>query len=53
MAQAVAQYCNQCVVCQKVKLPTPLTNVPIGGPWQMSAADILRSPFHVITTGIC
>ena len=48
MAEAVAKYCNQCVVCQQAKLPTPtpapMTNVPIGGPWQMLAADILEVP---------
>ena len=48
MAQAVSQYCTQCIVCQQAKLPTPtpapLTNVPIGGPWQMLAADILEVP---------
>ena len=48
MAKAVAQYCSQCVVCQQAKLPTPtpapMTNVPIGGPWQMLAADILEVP---------
>ena len=48
MAQDVSQYCAQCVVCQQAKLPAPtpapLTNVPIGGPWQMLAADILEVP---------
>ena len=48
MAQAVCQYCNQFVVCQQTKLPTPtsapMTNVPIGEPWQMLAADILEVP---------
>ena len=46
MPQAVAQYCTQCVVCHQAKLPTPtpapMTNVPIGGPWQILAADILE-----------
>ena len=46
MAQDVAKYCKQCSVCQQAKLPTPtpapLSNVPIGGPWQMLAADILE-----------
>lgn len=46
MAQDVAKYVKQCSVCQQAKLPTPtpapLTNVPIGGPWQMLAADILE-----------
>ena len=48
MAQAVAHYCTQCVVCQQAKLPiltpAPMTNVPIEGPWQMLAADILKVP---------
>ena len=48
MAQAVSQYCAHCVVCQQAKLPAPtpapLTNVLIGGPWQMLAADILEVP---------
>ena len=48
MAQNVAKYCRQCTVCQQAKLPAPtpapLTNVPIGGPWQMLAADILEVP---------
>ena len=48
MAQDVTKYCKQCNVCQQAKLPTPtpapLSNVPIGGPWQMLAADILEVP---------
>ena len=48
MARDVSQYCVQCVVCQQAKLPAPtpapLTNIPIGGPWQMLAADILEVP---------
>jgi len=48
MAQDVAKYVKQCSVCQQAKLPTPtpapLTNVLIGGPWQMLAADILEVP---------
>ena len=48
MAKAVSQYCAQCVTCQQAKLPAPtpapLTNVPIGGPWQKLAADILEVP---------
>ena len=48
MAQAVALYCSQCMICQQAKLPTPtlapMTNVPIRGPWQMLPADILEVP---------
>jgi len=46
MAQDLAKYVKQCSVSQQAKLPTPtpalLTNVPIGEPWQMLAADILE-----------
>ena len=48
MCQDVEQHCRECTVCQQSKLPTPmrapLTNVPIGRPWQMIAADILEVP---------
>ena len=48
MTQAAAQYCTQCVVCQQAKLPTPtpapMTNVSIGGPWQILAAVLLELP---------
>ena len=48
VGMAVAQDCTQSVVCQQGKLPTPtsatMTNVPIGGPGQMLAADILEVP---------
>ena len=48
MAHDVAQYCKQCTVCQQAKMPAPtpapMKNVPIGGPWQMLAADILEVP---------
>ena len=46
--QAVPQYRAKCIICQQAKLPAPtpppLTNVPIRGPWQMLAADILEVP---------
>ena len=46
MAQDIAKYCKQCSVCQQAKLPAPtpslVTNVPIGGPRQMLATDILE-----------
>ena len=44
MAHDVAQYCKQCIVCQQAKMtaptPAPMKNVPIGGPWQMLAAEV-------------
>ena len=48
MAQDVDRYCRECITCQKSKLPmpvrSPLTNIPIGRPWQMIAIDILEVP---------
>ena len=48
MAQNVDRHCRECVTCQKSKLPmpvrSPLTNIPIGRPWQMIAIDILEVP---------
>ena len=48
MAQDVQQYCNSCTKCQQAKSPSsiraPLTNIPIGHPWQMIAIDILEVP---------
>ena len=48
MAQDVERHCRECIVCQQSKLPSPprvpLTNVPIGRPWQMVAVDILEVP---------
>ena len=48
MAQDVQQYCNSCNKCQQAKSPSsiraPLTNIPIGHPWQMIALDILEVP---------
>ena len=48
MARDVNQHCRECTKCQQAKLPAPqkapLTNVPIGRPWQMVAVDILEVP---------
>ena len=48
MAKAMELYCRSCNVCQQSKLPMPLavpmTNVPIGRPWQMLAVDVLEVP---------
>ena len=48
MTQDVDRYCRECTKCQQSKFtaPTraPLTNVPIGRPWQMVAIDILEVP---------
>ena len=48
MAQDVEQHCRECQKCQSSKssIPSraPLTNLPIGRPWQMVAIDILQVP---------
>ena len=48
VAEDVNSYCRQCTACQAAKLPmptpAPLTNVPIGRPWEMIAVDILEVP---------
>ena len=48
MARDVEQYCRECTKCQQSKLSrpprAPLTNMPIGQPWQMIAVDILEVP---------
>ena len=48
MAKATELYCRSCNVCQQSKLPmalaVPMTNVPIGRPWQMLAVDVLEVP---------
>ncbi|KAL5477567.1 hypothetical protein EMCRGX_G024380 [Ephydatia muelleri] len=48
MAQDVERHCRECVTCQKSKLPmpmrSPLTNIPIGRPWQIIVIDILEVP---------
>ena len=46
MAQDVERHCRQCATCQESKLPmpvrSPLTNILIGRPWQMTVIDILE-----------
>ena len=46
MARDVEAYCRQCTTCQQAKLPSPtrapLTNIPIGWPWEMITVDILE-----------
>ena len=48
MAKDTELYCRSCMVCQRSKLPmptpVPMTNVPIGHPWQMLAVDVLQVP---------
>ena len=48
MLQDIDRYCRECSVCQRTKPPSPtkapLTNVPIGKPWEMVAVDILEVP---------
>ena len=46
MARDVPRYCQQCVQCQpsKFTLPqrAPMTQTPIGRPWEMIAVDVLE-----------
>ena len=48
MLRDIDRYCRECGVCQRTKPPAPmkapLTNVPIGKPWEMIAVDILEVP---------
>ena len=48
MLQDVVRYCQLCTKCQESKPPAPprapLTNIPIGQPWEMVAVDILQLP---------
>ena len=48
MAKDKELYCRGCMVCQRSKLPmptpVPMTNIPIGHPWQMLAVDVLQVP---------
>ena len=48
MLQDIDKYCQECTVCQCTEPPTPtkapLTSVPIGRPWEMTAVDILEVP---------
>ena len=51
MAQDVEQHCRECQKCQSSKPPmpsrAPLTNLPIGRPWQMVAIDIVQVPVSI------
>ena len=48
MLQDVERHCHACSTCQEAKPPAPsrapLTNIPIGLPWEMVAVDILQLP---------
>ena len=48
MAKDVECHCQECTKCQQSKLSmpqrAPLTNVPVGRPWEMIAVDILEVP---------
>ena len=48
IARDVIRHCQECVRCQQSKLTmpqrAPLTNIPIGKPWEMIAVDILEVP---------
>ena len=44
MARDVDAYCRQCTMCQQAPTRAPLTNIPIGQPWEMIAVDILEVP---------
>ena len=48
MLEDIEKYCRECTTCQCTKPPmpthAPLTTVPIGGPWEMAAVDILQVP---------
>ena len=48
MAKDKELYCGGYMVCQRSKLPkptpVPMTNIPIGHPWQMLAVDVLQVP---------
>ena len=53
MAQDMENHCRECSKYQQAKPPmpqrAPLTNIPIGHPWQMVAVDVLEDP--VLTSG--
>ncbi|KAL5502479.1 hypothetical protein EMCRGX_G009263 [Ephydatia muelleri] len=55
IAKDTELYCRSCMVCQRSKLPmptpVPMTNIPIGHPWQMLAVDVLQVP--VSSRGNC
>ena len=48
MLHDIDVYCQNCLVCQASKQPSPqkapLINMPIGKPWEMIAVDILQVP---------
>ena len=48
MHNEVKEFCKNCVLCQRSKLPNPtpapLTSMPIGRSWEMIAVDILEVP---------
>ena len=48
MAKDTELYCRSCMVRQRSKrpmlTPVPMTNIPIGHPWQMLAVDVLQVP---------
>ena len=48
MLHDIDTYCQNCLVCQASKQPTPqkvpMINMPIGKPWDMIAVDILQVP---------
>ena len=52
MTADVDRHCRECSTCQRSKLsaPTraPMTNIPIGHPWQMIAVDILDGSATVL-----
>eukprot|EP00731_Ephydatia_muelleri_P002272 Em0001g2272a len=56
MANDTELYCRSCIVCQRSKLPmptpVPMTNIPIGHPWQMLAVDVLQVPTAEYIAGI-
>ena len=56
MAQDMDRHCRECATCQKFKLPmpvwSPLTNTPVGRPWQMIAIDILEQQVFAGDTGL-
>lgn len=50
IAKDVNQHCQECVQCQQSKLTmpqrAPLTNIPVGKPWEVIAVDILEVPIN-------
>ncbi|KAL5506361.1 hypothetical protein EMCRGX_G007983 [Ephydatia muelleri] len=56
MAKDTELYCRSCMVRQRSKLPMPtlipMTNIPIGHPWQMLTIDVLQVPTAECIPGI-